>query len=70
MVKDQLTGYYVQYFQKARFELHMDAPANLRVKLTPIGAFIYEFDAGPALPKLEGSLSRPVRLPHLEFRRS
>jgi len=54
MYKDQATGYYIQYFEKARFELHMDAPAELRVKLTPIGQFIYS--TGPALPKLESSL--------------
>ncbi len=54
MFKDQATGYYVQYFEKVRFELHMDAPAELRVNLTPIGQFVY--DPGPALPKLESSL--------------
>jgi hypothetical protein len=53
MFKDQATGYYIQYFEKARFELHMDAPAELRVKLTPLGQFIY--NAGSALPKLESS---------------
>lgn len=54
MFKDQATGYYVQYFEKVRFELHMDAPAELQVNLTPIGQFVY--DAGAALPKLESSL--------------
>ena len=53
MFKDPSTGYYIQYFEKARFELHMDAPAELRVKLTPIGQFVY--NPGPALPKLESS---------------
>lgn len=54
MFRDPTTGYYIQYFQKARFELHMDAPAELRVKLTPIGQFIY--NAGATIPKLESSL--------------
>jgi len=53
MFKDQATGFYIQYFDKARFELHMDAPAELRVKLTPIGQFIY--NAGPALPSLDST---------------
>ena len=53
MFKDPATGYYIQYFEKARFELHMDAPAELRVKLTPIGQFMY--NAGPTLPKLKSS---------------
>lgn len=54
MFLDQATGYHVQYFEKVRFELHMNAPAELRVTLTPIGNFVY--DPGPVLPTLEGSL--------------
>ncbi len=34
-------GRLVQYFQRARFELHPDLPAGQRVKLTPIGKEIY-----------------------------
>ncbi len=35
-------GLLVQYFQRARFELHPDAPPALRVQLTPLGALLYE----------------------------
>ncbi|RJP48682.1 MAG: hypothetical protein C4583_13965 [Anaerolineaceae bacterium] len=34
-------GMLVQYFQRARFELHPDQPAGQRVKLTPIGSEMY-----------------------------
>lgn len=35
--QDPLTGMTVQYFQRARFELHLEAPAGQRVKLSPLG---------------------------------
>lgn len=34
-------GHLVQYFQRARFELHAELPAGQRVKLTPIGKEMY-----------------------------
>jgi len=39
---DSETGLVVQYFEKARFELHPDAPFGLRVRLTPLGELLYE----------------------------
>jgi hypothetical protein len=32
----------MQYFQKARFELHEDAPAGQRVKLSLVGSLVYQ----------------------------
>jgi hypothetical protein len=40
--RDEETGLLIQYFEKARFELHPDAPAELRVQLTPIGEYLYQ----------------------------
>ncbi len=39
---DPLTGYRVQYFEKARFELHPEAPDELRVQLTKLGEYLYQ----------------------------
>ena len=39
--KDSISGLQVQYFEKARFELHPDAPAGLRVQLTQLGTYLY-----------------------------
>lgn len=35
-------GVLVQYFQKARFEFHPEAPGELRIQLTPLGTLLYE----------------------------
>lgn len=52
--QDSMTGEVVQYFQRARFELHPEAPVELRVQLTPLGKLLYN----PA-PAIEA----PVILP-------
>lgn len=39
---DPVSGSLVQYFQKAHFVLDPQAPAQLRVKLTPLGELLYE----------------------------
>ena len=39
---DDSIGFRVQYFEKARLELHPEAPTDLRVQLTPLGEFLYE----------------------------
>jgi hypothetical protein len=39
---NELTGMRVQYFQKVRFELHPEAPIDLRVQLSPLGLYLYE----------------------------
>ncbi|HLO18025.1 MAG TPA: hypothetical protein VK206_24555 [Anaerolineales bacterium] len=44
-ITEQITskdGKTVQYFQRARFELHGDLPENQRVQLTPLGQATYE----------------------------
>lgn len=46
---DTVTGFQVQYFQKARFELHLAEPAAQRVQLTRLGFELYE----PGQPELE-----------------
>lgn len=46
--QDQTTGLIVQYFQRARFELHPEAAADLRVQLTPLGRYLYT--PGPLVP--------------------
>jgi hypothetical protein len=45
---DDLTGSIIQYFEKVRFELHPEETADLRVKITPIGSFLYQ--KGQTLP--------------------
>jgi hypothetical protein len=40
--QDPLTGLTVQYFQKARFELHIEAREGERVQLTDLGSLLYE----------------------------
>ena len=44
-ITDQITskdGKTVQYFQRARFELHADLPETQRVQLTPLGQATYQ----------------------------
>lgn len=38
---DRASGRTVQYFQRARLELHPDAIPELRVQLTPLGEYLY-----------------------------
>jgi len=40
--EDELTKTQIQYFQKARLELHMEAADGKRIKKTPLGEYIYE----------------------------
>ena len=42
-------GTQIQYFERARFELHPDYPEDLRVTLTLVGEFFYDRD-GPGKP--------------------
>ncbi len=51
--QDERTGRLVQYFQKARFELHPEAPPEQRVQMTPLGEYLYEKAAGQAIPQPE-----------------
>lgn len=44
---------WVQYFNKARFELHLDAPAGQRVRITNLGEILYE--AGAGIPNNENT---------------
>lgn len=46
--QDQMTGRVIQYFQRARFELHTEAPQELRVQLSPLGQYLYK--PGAELP--------------------
>jgi len=47
---DEASGFLVQYFEKARFELHPEAPSDLLVQITHLGEYLYE--AGDHLPEL------------------
>jgi hypothetical protein len=38
---DKTTGLTIQYFKKVRFELHPEAPPELRVQLSPLGDYLY-----------------------------
>ena len=38
--QDPTTRIIVQYFQKARFELHPESPQGLRVQLSPLGEYM------------------------------
>lgn len=46
--QDQITGGTFQYFQRVRMELHTGEPEALRVKLSPLGEFLYK--PGQPLP--------------------
>jgi hypothetical protein len=46
---DARSGLRVQYFQRARFELHLDAAEGERVMFTPIGSRVYTPGQNPAL---------------------
>lgn len=49
--QDPLSGRLVQYFQRARFEQHTDAPSELRVQLGHIGDALYKkYGPGQPLP--------------------
>ncbi len=39
---DPIRNLQVQYFQRARFELHVDAPASQRVQLGTVGTLVYQ----------------------------
>ena len=43
---DQDSGLRVQYFENARFELHPDEGPDTRIKITPLGEFLYTPDTG------------------------
>lgn len=45
---DEVSETDIQYFEKVRFELHPRSPLDLRVQLTPLGAYLYS--AGQTLP--------------------
>lgn len=47
---DSTTEIIVQYFEKVRFELHPEEPAGSRVKLSPLGYYMYEKNEGTPLP--------------------
>ena len=46
--QDEMTGNYVQYFEKARMELRLDASGGASIYLTDIGKYLY--------PKVKGTL--------------
>lgn len=41
-IQDPLTGYTMQYFNRARMELHPEARPENRVQLSPLGWLVYE----------------------------
>ena len=53
--KDSTTEIIVQYFEKTRFELHSEEPPGLRVKLSPLGSYLYQKNEGTVLPVQENS---------------
>jgi hypothetical protein len=48
--QDSTTHLLIQYFQKARLELHSLAPAGQRVQLTPLGKYLYNPGVPAPLP--------------------
>jgi hypothetical protein len=54
---DQTRNLLVQYFQKARFEMHPEAPPGQLVHLTPLGDLLYE----PGAPVPSGVRSSTCR---------
>jgi hypothetical protein len=62
--RDSRTGLQVQYFQKARFELHLAETAGNRVQLTPLGRELYE----PGQPELALANTTACRtFPNIRF---
>lgn len=51
---DPLTGYTLQYFERARLELHPSAPTGERVEISPLGWLVYE-PGQPAKTPASGS---------------
>lgn len=48
--QDPIYGWQVQYFEKARFELHPEEAADSEVKLTPLGRYLYKTGQARVLP--------------------
>lgn len=46
--QEQTRGRIVQYFERARFELHTENPSQSRVRISPLGEYLYS--PGPELP--------------------
>ncbi|HEC62726.1 MAG TPA: hypothetical protein ENI27_10820 [bacterium] len=46
--QEQTWGRIVQYFERARFEYRPENPPQLRVRISPLGAYLYS--PGPVLP--------------------
>lgn len=62
---DPKTGRLIQYFEKARFELHPEQPLGRRVQLTPIGFELY----APGSPEAHRTETGACRMfPGLPFR--
>ncbi len=53
---DEVTGLEVQYFQRARLELHHEAPAGQQVRLSNLGELLYT----PGAPRAEVRNSGPA----------
>jgi len=51
---DTTSGRMVQYFTRARFELHPELPEGQQVKLTSLGSKIYTPGTGPNIPSSIG----------------
>jgi hypothetical protein len=49
--QDPTTGLMIQYFQKARFELRPDALEGQRIKLTPLGQYLYVIGEQAPIPE-------------------
>jgi len=48
--KDPTTDWLVQYFQKARFELHLGETGQQRFQLSPLGEYLYQAGQPLAVP--------------------
>lgn len=48
---DVQTGRPIQYFQRARFEYYPESPYGQRVRLSPLGEYVYQ--RSPANPKMD-----------------
>jgi hypothetical protein len=48
--QDQTIGRVVQYFQNTRFELYTEYPAELRVRITPLGTYLYKAEKPLPIP--------------------
>ena len=60
-------GLTIQYFQRARFELHPENPVELRVVLSPLGEYVYQVDGPGEVVPVSSNLTACRNIPEDGF---